>query len=156
MYRSIQIHVRMRRLLLIDRGIAAIEFGLMAPFLALLVVATVELGTAIYQGMQAQNAAEAGAVYASKYGLDLAGIGNAVANATDAAGITATPAPSQFCGCPVASGVATTSCSASCGDGSAPGQYVRINAQITRQPLMNFSGLIPPITLTGESVVRMY
>jgi Flp pilus assembly protein TadG len=151
-----QTFVRLRRLVQTERGVAAIEFGLMAPFLVLLVVATVEMGTATYHGMKAQSAAEAGAIYASKYGLDTVGIGNAVVNATDLAGITATPAPSQFCGCPTAGGVTSISCSASCSDGSAPGQYVRISAQITREPLMTFPGLVPPITLTGESVVRMY
>jgi Flp pilus assembly protein TadG len=137
-------------------GTAAIEFGMAAPLLVLLMVAVIEVGTAIYQGMQAQNAAEAGAVYASKYGLDPAGISNAVANATAAAGLAATPAPSQFCGCPSASGIDTLACSSSCPDGSAPGQYVRINARITHTPLLSFTGLVSPVTLTGETIVRMY
>lgn len=139
-----------------ERGSAAIEFAFMTPFLVLLLVGTVEIGTAAYQGMQAQNAAEAGAVYASKHGLDIAGISNAVVNATGAAGITATPAPSQFCGCPSTSGVAGLSCSSSCPDGSAPGYYLRVSAQLSRQPILSIDGLALPATLSGEAVVRIY
>src|SRR5687768_2593828 len=86
-----------------EAGLAALEFGLLAPFLVLLLVAATEIGSSVYQAMQAQNAAEAGAVYVSKHGFNVAGITSAVANATAAASIAATPAPSQFCGCPVAS-----------------------------------------------------
>ncbi len=137
-------------------GTAALEFGLMAPFLIMLVVATVEVGSAVYQGMEAQNAAEAGAVYASRHGFDTAGITGAVLNATPAAGITAAPAPTQFCGCPTAGGIADTACATTCSDGTAPGQYLRITARITHDPLLSFSGLVAPVAISGEAVVRMY
>jgi Flp pilus assembly protein TadG len=139
-----------------NRGTAAIEFGLAAPFLVLMLVGVIEIGTAIYEGMQAQNAAEAGAIYASKHGLDTNGISSAVTNATAAAGITATPAPSQFCGCPTAAGLMETQCSATCTGGGAPGQYVRISARITHDPLLSFAGLVAPTAITGEAVLRMY
>ena len=139
-----------------EAGTAAIEFGLAAPLLMLLVVGTVEIGSSVYQGMQAQNAAEAGALYASKHGFDAAGISGAVVNAVAGAGLSATPAPSQFCGCPTASGVATIDCTSTCTDGSAPGQYVRINAQITHDPMLSFSGLNAPVTITGQAIIRIY
>lgn len=139
-----------------EAGIAALEFGLMAPFLVLLLVAATELGSSIYQAMQTQNAAEAGAVYASKHGFNVAGISAAVASATTAAGIAATPAPSQFCGCPIASGITEMACASTCADGTAPGQYMRINAQLTRTPLISLSGLVIPGTLTGQAIVRAY
>ncbi len=137
-------------------GGAAIEFGLVAPFLSLLIVATVEIGTGVYQGMQAQNAAEAGAVYASKYGFDAAGISNAVAAATADGGIVAAPAPTQFCGCPSSAGITVMQCSSTCPGGTAPGYYLRINAQITHEPLLAIPGLAPLTTITGEAVVRIY
>jgi Flp pilus assembly protein TadG len=138
-----------------DAGAAALEFGLMAPLLILLLVGTIEIGTSVYQGMQAQNAAEAGALYASQNGFDVAGISNAVVNATTNAGLSATPVPSQFCGCPGAGGLTAIGCELTCADGSAPGQYVRVNAQIAHQPLLSFSGLTMPATLTGEAVIRI-
>lgn len=139
-----------------EQGSAAIEFGLAAPFLVLLMVAVTEVGTAAYQGMQVQNAAEAGAVYASKHGLNVPGITSAVVNATSGAGITATPAPAQFCGCPSAGGIASVQCSTVCADGIAPGYYIRISAQLSRAPILSIDGLALPATITGESVIRLY
>ena len=139
-----------------EAGTAALEFGLLAPFLVLLVVGAVDVGTAAYQAMQAQNAAEAGAIYAARYGFNTAGISSAVANATEAAAISATPAPSQFCGCPGASGITDTSCSSTCTGGTAPGQYLRISARITHASLFSISSFIVPGTFTGEAIVRIY
>ena len=139
-----------------EAGSAAIEFGLLAPFLVLLVVGTVEIGSSVYQAMQAQNAAEAGAVYASKYGFDTAGIANSVINATGAASIAANPAPTSFCGCPTAAGISEMDCSSACAEGGAPGQYLRINAQITHAPLVSLSGLVTPVTISGQAIVRIY
>ena len=139
-----------------EAGSAAIEFGLLAPFLVLLAVGTAEIGSSVYEAMQAQNAAEAGAVYASKYGFDTAGIVNSVENATGGASITAVPAPATFCGCPTASGVTAMSCAATCAEGSAPGQYLRISAQITHNPSTSLPGLVMPGTITGQAIVRMY
>ena len=139
-----------------EAGSAAIEFGLLAPFLVLLAVGTAEIGTSVYKAMQAQNAAEAGAVYASKYGFDPAGISNSVINATGGASITAVPAPVSFCGCPTAAGVSVMSCAATCAEGDAPGQYLRISAQITHDPSSSLLGLVIPGTITGQAIVRMY
>jgi TadE-like protein len=139
-----------------EAGTAALEFGLMAPLLMLLVVGTVEVGTGAYQAMEAQNAAEAGAIYATKHGFDSAGITSAVASATAAAGISASPAPAQFCGCPDAAGLSEVDCSALCTGGSAPGQYLRISASIAHEPLLSISGMVMPATFTGEAIVRMY
>jgi Flp pilus assembly protein TadG len=139
-------------------GSAALEFALATPLLVLLLVAAVEIGTGAYEGMRVQNAAEAGAIYASKHGLDVTGISNAVVNATSGrTSVTATPMPAQFCGCPSASGIATTQCTTTCSDGRAPGYYVRISAQLVRDPpLLSIAGLTVPPILTGEAVVRLY
>ena len=140
-----------------ESGTAALELGLLAPFLVLATLVAAELGLGVYEGMQVQNAAEAGAVYVSKYGMNNTGIANAVVNSTGTPGITATPAPLQFCGCPTTSGITEmASCATTCSDGSNPGQYVRINAQITHQSVLQYTGFSVPITLTGEAVVRLY
>jgi Flp pilus assembly protein TadG len=140
-----------------ESGAAALELGLAAPFMVMMAVAGADLGLGVYEGMQAQSAAEAGAVYASIHGAgDVAGISSAVASATSTSGITATPGPTQFCGCPTAGGVATVDCSSTCGDGTGPGQYLRINAQLTHHSLMSRSGISLPTTLSGAAIVRMY
>ena len=136
-------------------GSAALEFGLAAPLLLMILMGVVELGYAMYQAMQVTNAVEAGALYAAKNGFDVNGIGAAVANATGTQGITATPAPTQFCGCPNTSGIVETDCNATCSDGKPPGTYVRIEATLTRQSILPYPALNLPDTLTAKSVVRL-
>jgi Flp pilus assembly protein TadG len=138
-----------------ESGTAALEFGLAAPLLLIMLMGLVELGSAMYQTMQVYNAVEAGALYAAKNGYDAAAISAAVVNATGTPGITATPAPVQFCGCPDASGIVETACNATCNDGKPPGQYVRISAALTRVTILPYPALGLPDTLTAQSVVRL-
>jgi hypothetical protein len=145
-----------------EAGTAAIEFGLFIPVLLLLITGTVELGFAMYEAMQVNNAVEAGMLYAAKNGWDSAGIENAVVNAGsiyrgDSPSLTATPAPTQFCGCPQASGIVKTTCvlPPPCADGSPVGQYVRINASLDHMTVMPNSGLPLPDTFTAKAVLRL-
>ena len=136
-------------------GTAAIEFGLSIPLLVIIMMGVVELGFAMYGKMQVYNSVEAGALYAAKNGYDTNGIASAVVKATGTQGITATPAPAQFCGCPSATGIAATACSATCTGGSPSGQYVRISAALPRQTILPYPALGLPDTLTAQSVLRL-
>ena len=142
-------------LLLSDVGSAAIEFGIAIPMFVILTVGVVEVGFTAYQAMQVQDASEAGALYAATNSGDPAGIAAAVVNATNTAAITATPPPAQFCGCAGVAGIATVACSTSCADGNPAGQYVRINATLTRKSLIPNSGLPLPATFTAQSIIRL-
>lgn len=137
-------------------GTAAIEFGIVAPFLLVLLAGIVELGSAAHDAMQVQDAAEAGALYAGKYGWDAAGISAAVTSATNETTISATPAPLLFCGCPSAGGVATVVCTTTtCPDGSTPSQYARVSASMPYTPILTYLGLPIPDTLVGHALVRV-
>jgi len=138
-----------------SRGTAAIEFGLAIPFLLVLLVGTVEIGFATYEGMQVYNSAEAGALYAAKNGFDAAAISSAVVSATSLSGVTASPAPVQFCGCPSASGVVTATCGATCSSGGTAGAYVRVNAAYTHTTILSYPTFGLPTTLTGQAIVRL-
>ena len=138
-----------------SRGTAAMEFGLAIPFLLILVVATVEVGFATYEAMQVYNSAEAGALYAAKNGFNSTAISNAVVNATSLTGVTASPAPAQFCGCPSTSGVTTTTCGATCSAGGTAGTYVQVNAAYTHTTILSYPTFGLPTTLTAQSVVRI-
>jgi Flp pilus assembly protein TadG len=138
-------------------GSAAIEFGLLAPLLVIFAVGTLDIGTAAYRAMQVQAAAEAGAFYVSESGFDAAGITSAVTSAINSnPRITATPAPSVFRACPTASGLIEQACTSTCtcADGSAPGQYARINAQMITDP-----PILPELhlstTISGEAIIRI-
>ena len=86
------------RLLQRQDGVAAIEFAIMAPLLIALLIGTIEIGLTIRASIEAQEAVSAGALYASQKGFDSPGIIAAVQAATAHADLTASPAPSEFCG----------------------------------------------------------
>ena len=132
-------------------GTAALEFALFAPLLLIMLVFAVELGDGIFGAMQAQNAAEAGALYVAKHGWNSGGISAAVVNATGVAGMTASPAPSEFCGCPAVGGITSRDCP----DGNVASTYVQINATLARQTLLTYPGFVSPATLTGRAIVRV-
>jgi hypothetical protein len=137
-----------------QKGTAAIEFGLFIPLLVIFVVGIIEIGLATHGAMQVQNAVEAGIVYAAKHGWDASGITDAILNASGTGGISASPAPSLFCGCPGSSGVSEISCAQKCASGTAPGEYIRVSAAVTRTSILPDSGLPLPATLTAEAIVR--
>lgn len=137
------------------RGSAAIEFGIIAPVLLIMLVGVIELGFAVHESMQVQDAAEAGALYAGKHGWKPAEISAAVVSATGADNITASPAPVQFCGCPGTGGIAEVACDASCPSGDPVEVYVRVSASMPHSAILSALGLPIPDTLTGHATVRV-
>lgn len=137
------------------RGTAALEFGLAIPVFLILIAGTAEIGFGVYEAMQLANSVEAGALYAAKNGFDSTGISNSVVNATSLSGITATPAPAQFCGCPSSTGVITATCGANCASGGTAGTYVQVNAAYTHQTILGTPSFGLPTTLTAKSIVRI-
>jgi hypothetical protein len=123
--------------------------------LLVLVIGMAEVGMAAYEAMQVKDATESGVVYASQHATDFAGVANAVLNATGTTGITATPAPAGFCGCPGAAGITVGDCTTLCADGSPQGRYVSVNASLTHVPILNFPGFANPLVLTGRAIVRV-
>lgn len=138
-------------------GNAAVEFALVAPLLLTLLTGVVEIGMAAFQSMQVQAAAEAGALYASIHGAgSLSAIEAAVVDATGTAGVTASPVPVVFCGCPAATGVVSqASCTMACLSGATPGEYVKVSAAISHQTIMPFLNLPLPTILTASSTIRV-
>lgn len=145
-----------RRIATRHSGTAAIEFGLAIPLLLLLLTGTVELGFAIYEAMQVYDAAEAGALYAAQNGWSSSGISTAVTSATSATGLTATPVPAQFWGCPGEGGITTVaSSSVKCAGGTAPGQYIEVSATLDHSTILPYPGLSLPTSFTAKSVIRI-
>jgi Flp pilus assembly protein TadG len=137
------------------RGAISIEFAVIAPTLVLMLICVLDLGMGIYRKMQVQNAAQAGAAYAVLHGFAANSIENAVTSATSFAGLSASPAPSEFCGCPSSSGVATATCASTCSGGSSPGTYVTVSSQGTYATLLAYPGLPNSYTLSAQSTVRI-
>jgi Flp pilus assembly protein TadG len=145
---------RSLRILSDNKGVAAIEFGVLMPVLVLMAVAAIDLGMGFYRKMQVEYAAQAGAQWAVRNGFDLNGITGAETAATSSS-VATTPAPVQFCGCPTGSGISTTSCGVSCSGGVRAGTYTTVSAQMTYNTIINY-GLFPSsYNLTSQSTVRL-
>ena len=137
-----------------DKGAAAVEFGLLVPFLGLSLLATTDLGLALYRKMQVEDAAQAGAQYAIAHGFDAAAITNAVASATNSSAVSATPAPTQFCGCPTGSGIGTVTCGSVCTGGATAGTYTTVYAQGNFPTFLDYQ-IVSSYTMNSQATVRL-
>ncbi len=143
-------------MLLDTRGVSAVEFAIFAPMLILLAIGTTDLGMGFYRRMQVESAAQAGAQYALLHGFDATAISTAVTSATNFSGIAASPAPSQFCGCPSSAGISAMSCSSICSSGSSPGTYVSVSAQAAYSTLISYPGFASSYSLAATSIARLH
>jgi hypothetical protein len=136
-------------------GVAAIEAAIILPMLLLLATGLFDLGSAAYENMQVQSAADAGAHYASKNTWNVAAIQAAVVGGTGGSGISANPAPFQFCACPTGGTLTTIACGSTCSTGDPASLYARVSAQKLHSPALSFPGLPKPLTLSADSVARL-
>jgi Flp pilus assembly protein TadG len=144
----------LRRIAKAEGGMAAIEFGILSAVMMIFVIGAADLGLAGYSAMEVQTSAQSGAEYASAHAFDATAISNAVTNSTSASGISASPAPAKFCGCPSASGVTTATCSSTCADGSTAGNYVRVTATRSYSTMISYPGMSNPLVQTTVTTVR--
>lgn len=138
------------------RGGAGIEFALIGPALVLLMIAVTDFGLGFWRRMQAQTAAQRGAIYATVNGYAPAGISSAITASRGS--IAATPAPSSFCACPTSSGLTTISCGSSCTIGTvtaSAGRYVSASAQTSYSTIFRYPGLTSRMTFSATQVVRI-
>lgn len=137
-------------------GVAALEFAVVAPVLLLFVAEAFSLGSLVWAKMQVENAARAGAIYASTRSVNATSIDGVVAGATRlGAAIKATPVATESCGCPDESqGVVAAACGSTCAGGANAGQYVTVFTQTTYSVPFPLPGLGTQVTLTGTSTTR--
>lgn len=144
------------------RGLAAVEFGLAAPILILLLVGLVDFGMLFYASLQVQGAASAGAEYASVHGMDSAGITSAVQQTSilNQTVTMSTGSPSEICGCTntgtmVEEGTFSGSCSVytTCTGGG--GAYAKVAVQLSYSPMLPYPWARSPVTLTGLAYRRL-
>lgn len=138
-------------------GTAAVELALVAPLLLAILVPLADLGMAYSQQVQVQQAAQAGAAYAMLHpwsSTSATAIANTVTSAGNLSGLSATPAPSQSCGCPTGTAVTSATCGSVCSDGQNAGYYVTVYASATYTPVLPYSLLGSSVTLSARSTVR--
>jgi Flp pilus assembly protein TadG len=136
-------------------GLGGVEFGLLMPVLLMLTVCTIDLGMGFYDAMQVENAAQAGSEYAAVHGYNVASISNVITSATGLSGVTATPAPTKFCGCPGAAAVSTVTCGSTCTDGSYAGIYVTASATKVYTTFLRYPIFPHSYTLVNSATARI-
>lgn len=139
-------------------GTSATEFAIAAPMFFIMLVPLVDLGLGLTEKMQVNGAAAAGSQYALLNGFNQSQIVQAVQNGTSLGGVSASPLPTQSCGCPNASGtgVTTVSCGSTCAStGEGAGTYVTVYARVNYVPLLSYASLGSSVTLSASSTVRI-
>lgn len=138
-------------------GAAIVEFAIAAPVLALLVVGVAEFALGYYAKAQVTAAAQTGLRYAYANGFNSSNISSAVTNSTTQLTVSASPAPTQFCGCIVSNAVVAATCTTtnSCSNGDKPRTYVRVSASATYTPMIRIPGTRSTYTLTSTAQGRL-
>lgn len=136
------------------RGVAALEFSVIALFMVTLMLAAYDLGNAAQEQIQLQQAVRAGGQYAMSFPTDTAGIQSAVTNALpNGWNLSSAPAIACYCLNPGTGGTsALGSCSATslqtC-TGANIGKMVSITATMPYTSLtVLFANAIPNNTAT--------
>ena len=134
-------------------GVTAIEFAMVVPILIGLAIATVDLGLGVYTDTQLANAAHSGASYAVQYSYDANAMTAAAQASTSLKNVTVSS--SEFCGCPTATGITTTSCTSTCSDGLTAGTFAQVTATKQYATLLAYPGIPATINLSKQATVRI-
>lgn len=135
-----------------ERGASLVEFALMIPFLALLLVGVIDFGRAYYVNVEVSNAAYTGALYGTQNSTDITGMQNAATgDAPDVPGVTATA--TYGCECsdgtnPVANCTSQPSCSVNVVN------YVQVTTTATYKPIFPWPGIPSSLTMQGSARLR--
>ena len=154
-----------------SRGIAALEFALVAPVMLIILGGIVDYGLGFYDKALLNNGIAAGAEYAVLNASSLVSNGAAqqtaietlVQNASGLSGVSVSPAPTGInpttysCVDSTASPPTLTSSSkgATCSNGAPAGVYVVITAQYTYTPLLSALSGMGSTTLTQSTTVQI-
>jgi Flp pilus assembly protein TadG len=135
---------RMRRLARSTHGAAAVEFAIVVPFLAAMLVAVIQYGGMIIANQRMHDSVSAAAVYVMRGGSDSATIKSIATNTWSSPPADANVTVSQACSC---AGV-TQACSILCTDGSYPQSFTTISATGT------YTGVCGNQSMSTTQVVR--
>lgn len=136
-----------------DKGVAAIEFALIAPILCLLLLGVIDYGIYFNERMRMEDLARATAQYAVQGGDPDDAMTNVAEGSdvyTDAAadGQTITSSAEEVCEC--AAGVAVA-CTDTCIDGSYVRHYFQVEMERPYAPLFPYPGIAENLTIRGYS-----
>ncbi len=138
-----------------QRGVAALEFALLACVLVPMILSVFDLGTAIYQTLVLRQAVRVGALYALYYD-NPAGIESTIEASmpsgwTNASVYGSGWAPTTSCVCMSATGTATASGTCSCSGGATLERLMTLSVSLPFSPM-----LLSGITQVAASDVIRY
>lgn len=110
-----------------QRGASAVEFGLIAPVLAMTLLSIAETGQIVYQRTDMHGALRSGGQYVLNGGRDLAVAREIVVRSWTAMPDDAVVEATRFCLC----GDVPHACSTPCNGGSVPEAYINLSAHAT-------------------------
>ncbi len=135
-----------------ERASSLVEFGLMLPFLTLLLIGVIDFGRAFYVDIEVSNAAYAGALYGSQNHTDTTGMQNAATgDAVDVSGMTA----AATYGCECSDGTnAVASCTSQPACAVNVVNYVQVTTAATYRPMFPWPGIPTSLSLQGSARLR--
>jgi Flp pilus assembly protein TadG len=136
-------------------GTSAVEFALLAPIFAALLLAVADIGMLTLDRIRVQHAAAAGAQEAVLRGFNSDEIAKAGSHATSLAGIRFAPAPVESCGCATGTNILPAACGSTCDSGAAAGRYVTVSTQATHTTLFHWPGMSSSFDLSAQVTVRL-
>ena len=138
------------------RAVAATEFAIAGAALSLIMMAVYDYGNSAWHKLQVHNAVRAGAAWAAYHGFDATQISTVITTASNYPAITASPAPTQICGCPnVVTGIVETACGTTCAGGVTAGKYVRITARADYPFVLPLPGRDGVVRMSAQGIARL-
>ena len=140
-------------------GASLVEFGLMLPFLLLLLLGVIDLGRAYYLSIEVSNAAYAGALYGTQNATDTTGMkAAALADVPDLSSGSSAMTSTAYAGCECSDGThATSPCPSTPPSCTSPAfllNYVQVKTSYTYKPLFSWPGIPSSMTLQGSAWLR--
>ena len=138
MTRSAQPTASIRACLRDRRGVAAAEFAVIASVLLTLLLGVYDIGNAVQQRMQLEQAVRAGAQYALSWPDQTTGIAGAITAALPAgwAATVNVVSPVCYCWSSGGGGATATPCQDTCSAGSTKRSYVTLSATNNSTPFL--------------------
>lgn len=152
-----------------EQGAAFIEFAIVLPLLALLVVGVVETGRWLAFGVQLSNAAHAGAQFgAQNPGLayDTGDIASAACNDSQFSCTTSTPSPGRTAApdtmfvtssvsCAYSNGTTSTSCPTPSSSSVQRNMYLQVSTSGTFKPLMRVPLMPNSVPMSASAIIQV-
>lgn len=143
--------LRARRFVRDDCGASLLEFALVLPVLAFMMVGLVDFGRGMAIAMALESAARSGAEYGSLFPQDTVGLQTAITDALGP-GLTASSVSTvKQCRCV---GVVVSDCNLACNGGGTE-MYLRILVNFNYSPILPYPGIASNFPIEGSAEFRM-